>query len=198
MSQSEPDPTVPADAPTRPLNDVLDVDIPADVASAFQTSLDADTAPRTLADWVGLLDDLVDDWPPAVDELCHTADGKHRADAGAQSFRFACVLDAMLLPFLHGEDTTITSQVPGGDELTVHVTKTDVTGPTDAVISFGAVGRPPEGDVTPAHAYGTICPYIHAFPDQAAYEEWADGVEGATIPLSLPDALGLSKAMAEV
>lgn len=197
MSQSEPDPAVPADAPTRPLNDVLDDELPAEVASAFQTSLDADTAPRTLADWIDMLDNIVDGWPPAVDDLCHDATGKHRADVGAQSFRFACVLDAMLLPFLQDEPTTITSRVPAGDELTVHVTKTDVTGPTDAVISFGATSRPPEGDVTPAHAYGAICPYIHAFPTQAAYENWADGVDGATIPLSLPDALGLSKAMVE-
>lgn len=197
MSQSDPEFVVPADAPTRPLNDSLDVELPADVASAFQTSLDADAAPRTLAEWVGLLADLFDDWPPAVADLCHSTDGPHRAQVGDQSFRFACVLDAILLPFLQDEATTITSRVPAGDELTVHVTKTDVTGPADAVISFGAASRPPEDDVTPAHAYGAICPYIHTFPDQDAYEDWAEGVEGATIPLSLPDALGLSKAMVE-
>lgn len=198
MSQSEADHAIPDDAPTRPLNDGLDPVLSDDVASAFQTSLDADTPPRTLAEWIGLLDDLGDDWPPAVDELCHDAEGKHRAETGVQSFRFACVLDALLLPFLQDEPTTITSRVPAGDEFTFRVTKTDVTGPTDAVISFGAASRPPEGDVTPAHAYGTICAYIHTFPDQDGYQNWADGVDGATIPLSLPDALGLAKAMVAV
>lgn len=195
MAQTDPESVIPADAPTRTLNDDLDVALPADVASAFQTSLDADAAPRTLAEWVGLLDDLVDDWPPAVADLCHAVDGKHRAEAGAQSFRFACVLDAMLLPFLHGEDTTITSRIPNRDEITFHVTTSEVLGSTDAAVSFGAASRAPAGDVTPAHAYGTICPFIHTFPDEDAYDEWAADVDGATMPLSLPTALGLAKAM---
>ena len=198
MSQTEPDSTVPADAQTRPLNDDLDVALPSEVASAFQTSLDADTAPRTLVDWVGLLDDLVDDWPPAVDDLCHAADGKHRADAGAQSFRFACVLDAMLLPFLRDDPVTVTSQLQGADgDISFRVTDTEITGPTDAVISFGAADRPPQGEVTPAHAYGVICPYIHTFPDRPAYADWAATVDGPTMALSLPTALGLAKAMVE-
>lgn len=195
MSQTNPDSTVPADAPTRALDHGLDIELPSEVASAFQTSLAADSEPRTLAEWVGLLDDLVDDWPPAVADLCHAGDGKHLAEAGAQSFRFACVLDAMLLPFLCGEDTTVTSQIPDRDEITFHVTTAEVTGSPDAVISFGAANRAPEGEVTPAHAYSTICPFIHTFPHEDAYDEWAAGVDGATMSLSLPTALGLAKAM---
>lgn len=198
MSQSEADSTVPADAPTRSLNDSLDVELPDAVGSAFQTSLDADSAPRTLSEWVGLLDDLGDDWPPEVEDLCHDAEGKHRAETAAQSFRFVCVLDAMLLPFLHDSETTITSSVPAGDDITFRVTRTDVTGPSDAVVSFGAANRPPTDEVTPAHAYGAICPFIHTFPDMDAYEDWAASVDGSTIPLSLPDALGLAKAMVVV
>ena len=197
MPHSETDSPVPADAAPRPLNDGLDVELPADVASAFQTSLDADTAPRTLAEWVGLLADLYDDWPPAVADLCHDADGKHRAESGEQSFRFTCVLDAMLLPFLRDEETTVTSHVPDGDAVTFRVTRTEVVGPPDAVVSFGAAERPPQGEVTAAHAYGVICPFIHTFPDEDAYADWAADVDGATMPLSLPDALGLAKAMVD-
>jgi|GEM_PF-3194205 len=196
---AERDSPLPADAATTPLNDALDVDLPADVASAFQTSLAADRAPRSLADWITLLDSF-DDWPPAIADLCHSADdGLHRADTPDQSFRFACVLDAMLLPFLHEAETTVTSRVPGSDDdLVFRVTDRGVTGSPDVVISFGAASRPPAGDVTPAHAYGTICPFIHTFPDTDSYEDWAARVNGATTALSLPDALGLAKAMTDV
>lgn len=207
MSQSGPNRSppvdaelpLPADATTTPLNDALDVDLPAAVASAFQTSLAADRSPRSLDDWITLLDSFDDDWPPAVADLCHSDDGLHRADTPDQSFRFACVLDAMLLPFLHDAETTVTSRVPGtADDVVFHVTERAVTGSPDAVISFGAASRPPKGEVTPAHAYGTICPFIHTFPDTDSYEDWAVGVDGATTALSLPDALGLAKAMANV
>lgn len=188
--------TLPADAQTAALHDELDVDLPNAVAAAFQTSLDADTAPDTLDAWVGMLGDLYEDWPPAVADLCHDADGRHRAATGTQSFRFTCVLDAMLLPFLQGEPTTVTSSVPGTDtDVTFRVTDSEVTGSPETVISFGAANRPPAGSVTAAHAYGVICPFIHAFPDADAYEDWAAGVDAATMALSLPVALGLAKAI---
>lgn len=105
----------------------------------------------------------------------------------------------MLLPFLHDADTTITSRVPSSDEdIRFHVTKTEVTGAPDAVSSFGAASRGPAGEVTPAHAYGTICPFIHTFPDMDDYEDWAANADGATMRLSLPDALGLAKQMTTV
>lgn len=195
-SSTEPEP--PAGADTVPLDDDLDVALPDAVAEAFRTSLDADESPQTLAGWVDLLAALFDDWPPAVADLCHTTDGPHRARVAAQSFRFACVLDAMLLPFLRDEPATITSNLQGGDgDITMRVTRQTVTGPSDAVVSFGAASRPPEGTVTSAHAYGAICPFIHVFPDRLAYADWAADVDGATMALSLPTALGLAKAMAE-
>lgn len=206
MSQSDTDAAreslvtdaLPEDAERRPLNDVLDIELPADVSSAFQNSLDADRTPRTLSEWAGLLHDVFGEWPPAVADLCHDVEGKHRADVAEQSFRFACVLDAMLLPFLRDDPATITSRVPGQDaptDVTFRVTQSDVTGSPDAVMSFGAAVRPPQGEVTPAHAYGVICPFIHTFPSQAAYEEWTADVDGATMALSLPDAMGLARAM---
>lgn len=198
-SPDETEPPIPADAPTRPLTDDLDVALTGAVAAAFETSLDTDSTPRSLADWVDVLADRFPAWPPAVEDLCHDAEGAHHAVTGPQSFRFTCVLDAMLLPFLHGEATTVTSRVPGtADVVTVHVTQTAVTGSPDAVVSFGAADRPPAGAVTAEHAYGVICPFVHTFPDEDAYAAWAATVDAPTMALSLPDALGLAKAMAEV
>lgn len=198
-SPTEREPTVSADAPSRPLNDDLDVDLTDAVAAAFQTSLDTDAAPRSLADWIEILADRFEAWPPAVEDLCHDAEGAHRAATGTQSFRFTCVLDAMLLPFLHGEETTVTSRVPGTeDDVTFRVTQTAVSGSPDAVISFGAADRAPAGDVTAEHAYGVICPFVHTFPDEDTYADWATTVDAPAMALSLSDALGLAKAMAEV
>lgn len=174
----------------------LDTELPDSVGDALGTALDRD-APDTLADWVDVLAAVFPEWPPAVADLCHDPDGPHRASTPGDDFRFVCVLDAMLLPGLLGDPVTIESAPPVGDDVTLHLdTAGNVDAPDGAVVSVGAVSdSPPEGEATPEHAYGALCPAIHAFPSLSAYEAWDEQADAETTPLSVERATTLAARM---
>jgi len=86
----------------------------------------------------------------------------------------------------------IEARAVGTSELTVE--------PEDAVFSFGIADdvEPPSGDgLTPADVYGAVCPYVKAFPDGDAYEEWAETVPAATVAMALDGATEFAAVLVE-
>lgn len=169
--------------------------LPAHVADALATALDHDDV-DTLDDWVAALPAVFPEWPPAVPDLCHDPDGRHRATTPDDAFRLVCVLDALLLPHLLDAPVTVESSAPAGDDVTLELGPDgDADAPAGAVVSFGAVPAAPDGDPTAEHAVATVCPAIHAFSSLAAYEAWDAETEAATTPLSVERATALAARM---
>lgn len=182
---------------------VTDRPLPPAVARSMGVLFDTDDTPRTVGEWVAGVRAAATDaeWmPPRVRDLCHDADGKHLARTPTQTYRFTCVLDAFVLHALLDDPVSAESTVPGGDEVTARVTADGVdTDPESAVLSLGAAADPEEPDERgPAAAYGQTCPYIHAFPTEAAYEAWDESTpDGATTAIPLDEARALAVALVE-
>ncbi|WP_435177145.1 organomercurial lyase [Halorussus sp. AFM4] len=211
---SESDSTA-ADASTEAadLDPVLDRRLPPEIADNLRTLFGADDRPETFGAWTDAVAAAFgDEWPPSVADLCHDEAGRHRAAietaTGTETYRFVCVLDAFMLPFLpevSGEgdrEVEVTSEGPEtGETVTSRATRERIeTDPADAVLSFGVAETDPSaggesGAPTPEETYGALCPYVHAFPDETAYERWADRVEAPTTALPLSDGLELVRAL---
>jgi hypothetical protein len=182
---------------------VVDRRIPPAVGRRMGDLFGVDDPPETLGGWVEGVRDAAAaaDWmPPRVRDLCHDDEGKHLARTPSQTYRFTCVFDAFVLHALVDEPVTIESVVPGGGEVTAHVTADGVDAdPESAVLSFGAAADTDVPDErSPAAAYVQTCPYIHAFPSRAAYEAWDEATpEGVTTAFPLTEARELAVALVE-
>ena len=86
--------------------------------------------------------------------------------------------------------TVVEAQAVGSDELSVT--------PEEAVFSLGigtdAYGES-GGNPTLQDGYAAICPYVKAFPDREAYEQWAETVPAATVALPLAGATDVASAL---
>lgn len=138
-----------------------------------------------------------------VEDLCHVGgNSDHVAETGNETYHFECFYDGIALAYLAGEPVEIRTKSPSGTEIEIQATpEGDVESrPAGAVMSFGiAAGAGAEADATPTveDAYGTLCPYVKAFPSRESYLSWAAAIDGATIGLPLeagmPIAAGLTK-----
>lgn len=180
-------------------------EMPSRVAEQFAVALGLEQQPDTLGDWV---DGTAKRLEAAgitfgVDEMCLTDSSPHRAQTDGETRYFACVLDALLLPFLLDDfrEVEVRTKSPVSDSATeVRVSETDiVVEPSGAVMSFGIAG-----DTTPPDSrdgvlgFGTaqFCPYINAFVDEAEYDRWAEETpEAVTMPLPLEDGFELASAL---
>ena len=199
-----------------PSNDVPDHDsvlnrrLSPEIGENLRSLFGTDDRPETLGEWTDAVAAAFgDDWPPAVADLCHDEDGRHRAEigtgSGTETYRFVCVLDAVMLPFLTGErgdddtDRTVTVRSEGpetGETVASRVSRERIeTDPADAVLSFGVAETEGDGAPTPEETYGTLCPYVHAFPDEDAYERWAERIDAPTTALPLSAGLALVRAL---
>lgn len=172
-----------------------------EVAENLRTLFGTDDRPETFGGWLDTLAETFgDDWPPAIAELCHDEDGRHRAETDDETYRFVCVLDAILLPFLVEESVEVRSAGPEtGETVTSVVSQAGIeTDPEDAVLSFGVASVEPGTEVTARLTYETMCPYIHAFPDRDAYEQWDERTDAPTTAMPLSDGFALARAMARV
>ena len=109
-------------------------------------------------------------------------------------------LHAVALAALADEPVEVRTESPGGAEVEVHATAEELrVTPEAAVFSFGVgpdIAAPDDGP-TVAGVYGSVCPYVRAFPDRAAYERWAEEVPAATVGLPLAGATDIAAALAE-
>ncbi|WP_137284263.1 organomercurial lyase [Halorussus salinisoli] len=177
---------------------VEDRRLPPEIGGNLKSLLGTDDRPETFGECIDALAvTFGDDWPPDVTDLCHDDEGHHRAETETDTYRFVCVLDAVLLPFLTDSTVEVRSEGPRtGTTVTSHVSQAGIeTDPEDAVLSFGVAPVDPSAEPTPELTYETMCPYIHAFPDRDAYEGWSESVDAPTTPLPLSDGFALARAM---
>ncbi|UPW01528.1 alkylmercury lyase family protein [Halorussus gelatinilyticus] len=172
--------------------------LPPGIGENIEALFGTDERPETVGAWVeAVAAAFDDDWPPAVADLCHDDEGRHRAETDDRSYRFVCVLDAVMLPFLTGESVEVRSEGPEtGETVTSRVSRSDIeTDPEDAVLSFGVASVDSDADPTPRRTYESLCPYVHAFPDEDAYRRWNDRTDAPTTALPLSEGFELARAL---
>ncbi len=186
---------------------LADQHLPPNLADAIATAFGLDEPPATLDDWVAAASRFLDDsgLSVGVEDLCITEESRHVARVDGDDRQFHCVLDTLILPFLAPDESPVhvRSRSPVSDdvvELAVSRDAVEVT-PTGAVMSFGfadGLDVPDPGDVDPALAYESVCPYINAFPSRAEYDRWARETPAAsTMALPFDAGLELADALAE-
>lgn len=182
-----------------------DHELPPSVAEQLEISLGLGEAPATLAQWVDeTVDVLGPEYLPADPEaLCVTESSRHEARVDGTTRHYRCFLDVLLLPFVQEDPAPVRfrSHSPvQGSVVEGTVTRTAVSAePGTAVVSFGAATDVVSAaylDVPSALAVDRFCPYVQAFPDEAAYERWASRTgDGVTTPIPLEVAFALARRL---
>lgn len=175
--------------------------VPPALASALERAFGLTSPPETLGEWVTATEGLLGSVGMTVtyEELCTTDDGPHEATLDGRTQAFVCVLDTFLLPYASDVSGPIEveSTTPAGETVRFSVSRSEIqTAPETAVISFGVstdVEPVDPATISPEHAYQHLCPYIHAFPSEAAYASWAAELDGAAT-MVLPAAAGFELA----
>lgn len=179
--------------------------IPTDVGEALAATYRLDEPPATYGAWINEVAETFRNQMGELsgDLLCCTDDTRHRAElANGETEEFACVLDALIYPFVAPSPGEVTSKSPADEaEVTVDISLDDVSvEPSDAVVSIGAPTDAPaegdDGDVA-EESYYAVCPLINAFPSRDAYDEWAADQSAATTAVSIETGIGLAIAVAE-
>jgi hypothetical protein len=196
-----------------------DVALPPAVGERFGRLYGVDDRLRTAADWIRVTRERLrsQGQRPTTEDLCTSADGAHTfvaesgRDGGAtdddatddhavgDSQSYVCVLDPLAYPFLVDEPGTVRSETPvRGNEVVFAVGREGVAvTPEDAVVSIGASDHVDVvGDVTVETVYRQVCGYIHAFEDEAEYEQWAGDVEAATTSLPAEEGVAVARKIA--
>ena len=184
------------------------VALPPAVGERIGQLFGTDERPRTVADWMTVtratLGDSYDR-QPTVEDLCTSDDGAHTfVDDGGEdgddtSQSYVCVLDPLAYPFLVDEPGTVRSETPVREnEVVFEVGRDGVTvTPGDAVVSVGVSDHVDAVEtVTFETVYRQVCGYIHAFEDEAEYEQWAGEVEAATTSLPAEEGVALAREIA--
>ena len=195
--EREPDSTTDrwlADAP------VLEAPLPSDVQTALGRLLGAEPV-ETLEEWIAAVRRRTGGGPIAVDDLCHAGEETaHWGELDGTRYHFRCFYDAVLLAALAERPVAIRTESPDGTVIEARAAGTaDLTvDPETAVLSFGvddSVEPPSNGEPSHADVYVAVCPYVRAFPDREAYEQWADSVPAATVAIPLAGATELAAAL---
>ena len=181
---------------------VLEAELPEDVAAPLGRLLGDDPV-ETLGDWVAEVRRHTGGGSIDAEELCHAdADSPHRGEFDGETYGFRCFYDAVILAALVEEPVYVRTESPTGAVIEAAAAGTDdlqVT-PEGAVFSFGvdeAVEPPGEDGPSNGDVYSSVCPYVRAFPDATAYEEWAASVPAATVALPLSGATDVAEALVE-
>lgn len=182
---------------------VLDADLPSNFQSTLGRFLGRDPV-ATLGDWALEIRDRTDGDAISVADLCHAErETAHRGTMDGDRYYFACFYDAIVLAALTDGVVDIRTRSPTGDSVEVRADGATVlsTTPDGAVASFGideSVDPPEAGDEpTLQDAYAAVCPYVKAFPTEAAYERWAERVPAATVGMPIAASVDLAAALAE-
>lgn len=183
-----------------------ETDIPATVGKKLQVAHRLDDRPQTLTEWGQAIGDIVrrEDIDVGLSALCTTDTSPHKARFDGTTQHFVCVQDAFIVPYVvdNTETVEITTESPvRGEQIDVTVAGDAVeTDPAGAVMSVGVetdVSEPPADTDSPAIAYGSICPYGHAFVDREEYEQWAETVDAVTMVAPLEEAVQLARAIGD-
>jgi hypothetical protein len=201
---------------------LADVALPPAVGERFGRLYGVAEPPRTAADWIAVTRDRLSsqgegqgqEQRPTVEDLCTSDDGAHTfvgeggrtsgsvtdGDADAtDSQSYVCVLDPLAYPFLVDEPGTVHSETPVRDAEVVFEVGRDslAVTPDTAVVSLGVSDHVDAvEDVTVETIYRQVCGYIHAFEDEAEYEQWRGDVEAATTSLPAEEGVAVAREIA--
>lgn len=178
-----------------------EVAIPAAIGDRMARLYGVDDRPESAADWIAITRTELGSQghEPTVADLCTSPDGTHTFEGGAESQSYVCVLDPLAYPFLVDEPGTVRSETPVREaEVAFEIGTDGVTvTPDEAVVSLGISDHVDAvGTVTFETVYRQVCGYIHAFEDEAEYEQWAADVEAATTPLPAGEGVALAREIA--
>jgi hypothetical protein len=180
---------------------VLDAELPDDLQVALGRFLGSESV-DTLGDWVGEVRRHIGGGSISIDELCLTTERtEHWGTVDGERHHFACFYDAVILAALSNRPADIRTESPNGDVIEARVVgSSDLTvTPDEAMFSFGIETNvdPPSAEwPTLERAYASICPYVRAFPNTEAYEQWAERVPAATVAMPLAGGTELAEALA--
>jgi len=180
--------------------DVLDAQLPDELRSALGRFVGTESI-DTLGEWATEIRRLTGGGAIDVDQLCHTdTETEHWGTAGDERYYFQCFYDAVILAAVENRSVDIHTVSPGGTVVEARAVGNDelsVT-PEEAVFSLG-IGTDAHdqsgGNPTLQDGYAAICPYVKAFPDREAYEQWADRVPAATVVMPLAGATDVASAL---
>lgn len=178
---------------------VLEAPLPNDIQTTLGR-LSGVQSVGTLGEWTAEIRRLTDGGAIGIDELCHSeSKTPHWGEMDGERYYFLCFYDAVLLSALAEQPVDILTESPTGAVIQAHATETaalTVT-PPEAVVSFGVErdAEPPDDALSPADLYAAVCPYVKAFPDRSAYEDWARTVPAETVAMSLSGATDVAAAL---
>jgi hypothetical protein len=178
----------------------LDESLPAALQSALGQFVGQESV-DTLGEWVGEVRRQTGGGSMNLEELCHASESTdHWGEMDGERYYFVCFYDAVIMAAIADEPVDIHTETPDGAVIEAHSlggSNLSVT-PESAVFSFGISTDVVTGDDGPTlqDGYEAVCPYVKAFPDRAAYEEWAETVDAVTVAMPLAGATELASALA--
>jgi len=169
-------------------------------ATARGTEFVGTASVDTLGEWATEIRRLTGGGAIDVEHLCH-ADGEteHWGTVDGERYYFRCFYDAVILAAAEERPVDVHTASPDGTVVEARAVSSGElsVGPEGAVFSLGLGTDAYErsgGDPTLQDGYASICPYVKAFPDRGAYEQWADTVPAATVAMPLAGATDVAGA----
>lgn len=181
-------------------NDVMTTPLPLAIQDELQTLFGVSSI-TTLSEYVEEIRTHLEGDSIAVEDLCHASEPTgHRAKVGGDTYHFMCFYDAVVLAALRETAVDITTRSPEGGLIEATATGSDslTVTPDTAVTSFGVASEAAHSDGYPPTVedlYRAVCPNVKAFPDPAAYQDWAADHEASTVAIALDDAIGIASAL---
>ncbi|THE63236.1 alkylmercury lyase [Salinadaptatus halalkaliphilus] len=181
---------------------VLTTELPEELGSTLGRFLGTEPV-DTLGGWVAAVRYHIDGPSLTIEELCVTDDEtEHWGIVDGEKYHFACFYDAVILAALVDSPVAIRTKSPDGAVIEARAGGTDAltVTPDDAVFSFGIdknVSPPSEDGPNLEDGYAAICPYVKAFPNRDAYEQWATSVHAATVAMPHKGTADLAAALVD-
>lgn len=181
-------------------NDIMSTPLPSELQQSIQRLLGTSSV-TTLTDWVQEVRAQLGGGSIRVEDLCHVSEPTaHRAEVDGETYHFRCFYDAVVLAALTEKSVEIFTRSPAGSEIEATAIGTDsfTVRPESAVTSFGVSGAATRRDghePSLKDVYQAVCPYVKAFPDDAAYRQWAADIDAPTIAMPLEEATAMARAL---
>lgn len=178
----------------------LDQQLPADLQTAVGRFVGIESV-ETLNEWSEQIRRQTGGGSIDGDQLCHTdEESDHWGEVDGERYHFQCFYDAVILAALEHRPVDIHTVSPGGNVIEARAVGSEelsVT-PETAVFSLGIAVDAHErsgGNPTLQESYASICPYVKAFPDRDAYQQWAEDVPAVTVATPLSGATAFARAL---
>jgi hypothetical protein len=174
--------------------------LPGNLQSALGRFVGTESV-TTLREWVTEEREQTGGGSMSLEALCHSNESTdHWGEMDGERYHFACFYDAVIMAAIADETVDIHTKSPDGTVIEARSlggADLSVT-PETAVFSFGISTDVVTGADGPTlqDGYEAVCPYVKAFPDREAYEEWAVRVGAATVAMPLAGATEIASALA--